>query len=157
MEKEKKSKCLCAMWCICYACLFNALIFCFLIIEELNLGCSKMVIYVALFVINLVCAIMTNVKVQSEKDDINTKLEQFTCECKGIVRSQLSSLFNDSFNKDVSLSKTLEMITETFDDKNCDDAKLKTLKVVIDAVMKSHEKDQQTLCSEQGQEKGKNN
>lgn len=157
MEKEKKSKCLCATWCICYACLFNALIFCFLIIEELNLGCSKMVIYVALFVINLVCAIMTNVKVQSEKDDINTKLEQFTCECKGIVRSQLSSLFNDSFNKDVSLSKTLEMITETFDDKNCDDAKLKTLKVVIDAVMKSHEKDQQTLCSEQGQEKGKNN
>lgn len=155
MEKEKKSKCLCATWCICYACFFNALIFFFLFIGELNLGWSKMVIYGALFVINIVCAIMTNVKIQSEKDDINTKLEQLTRECKEFVKSQLSSLSNDSFNKDVSLSKTLEMITETFDDKNCDDAKLKTLKVVIDAVMKSHEKDQQTICSEQGQEKEK--
>lgn len=143
MEKVIKSNCSCVSWCFCYVCLINVLIFCFLIVKELNQDWLKIVIYVALFVINLVCVIVANIKILSEKDDSNIKLEQVITEYKAFVRSELKCLSNNSFNKDEGLSKTLEMITETFNDKNCDDAKLKTLQVVIDAVIKSHEAERQ--------------
>lgn len=160
MEKVKKAKCFCVSWCFCYVCFFlNALIFCFLIVKGLDLNwhciCIKNIILVFLLFANLVCIIVTNIKILSEKDDCNNKLEQVTTEYKAFVRSELKYLSSDSFNTNDDLCKTLEMITKKFNDKNCDDAKLEILKEVIDAVIKSREKNQQTNSSVQGQEKEK--
>lgn len=158
MEKVNKAKCFCVLWCFCYVCLiFNALIFCFLIVKGLDLNwhciCVENIILVFLLFANFVCVIVTNIKILSEKDDCKIKLEQITTEYKAFVRSKYLS--SDSFNTNDDLCKTLEMITKTFNDKNCDDAKLKILKEVVDAVIKSREKDQQANSCEGGQEKEK--
>lgn len=61
-----------------------------------------------------------------------------------------SSIANDS------IYKTIEKIAETFCNKNCDDTKLKTLKEVIDAIIKSYESNRTLSNSEQSQEKENN-
>lgn len=150
MEKEKESKISYVTWCL-YGCLItNALLFGFLIFEELNRDWPyiKLVLFALLLIGNIFGIIILtthyNAEIQSQRDVFNAKLKWVTDEYKECVRRELSCFTNDSSNADDSLSKTLEMITETFSNKNCDDSKLNILQEVIDAIIKSREKERQT-------------
>ena len=152
MEKVKKTKRLNVTWCVLVMCLFlNALIISFLIVNGLDheWHCIKNIILVIVFVLNCVSVIMLakhdNERIQSEKDECMIKMEQVTNEYKAFVSNELKNLSNASSTYNYRLSKTLEMIIETFNERDCDDSKLKTLKTVIEAVLNSHETDKKTI------------
>lgn len=166
MEKIKKSTCLNATWCFLFLCLFlNALTISFLIVNGLdqnwhciNWHCIKIILLYLLLVTNIVCVILLakhdNDRILSEKDECVIKLEQVTNEYKTFVRNELKNLSNVSPTNNYSLCKTLEMIIETFNDRDCDESRLKTLKTIIDAVNNSREAENQTISnSEKGQKK----
>ena len=150
MEKEKKPKRLNFTWCVLIICIFlNALIISFIIVNCLNLDryCIKEIIIVFVLVVNCVSVIMLakhcNDWIQLEKDDFIVKLEHVTEEYKECVKQEKRCPFYDSLNVNYSLCKTLEMTIDTFNDRECDDSKLKTLITVLEAVLNSHKKDKQ--------------
>ena len=159
MEKENKSKCSFAVWCL-YGCLFaNVLLLCLLLYKELNQywPCLKVYVCAILFIANLFGVIMLtihiNVMVKSEESELNTKLQEITDEYKKFVNKELRRISNESFIANNNIYKTIEIIAETYSDRNCNDFKLETLKEVIDAIIKSHEADRQIKSnSEQSQE-----
>lgn len=149
MEKENKSKCSFAVWCL-FGCLFaNALLLCFLLYNELNQywPCLKIPVCAILFIANLAGVIMltihNNAMAKSEESELNAKLKQITNEYKMFVKNELRCLSNESFIANNNIYKTIEIIAETCSDRNCNDFKLKTLKDVIDAIIKSHEAERQ--------------
>jgi hypothetical protein len=96
-----------------------------------------------------------NKRILSQSKDIESMLKDIENGYKGLSK-QISecSYKNSSDHRDDGLCKTLEMITITFSNKNCDDSKLKILKEVIDAIIKGREKGRQTNPnSEQDQDK----
>lgn len=143
MNKERKTKSFYVMWCL----FANVPLCCFLTIKDFNqnLSCIQIGILVIIFIINLIGVIMLtnhyNDRIQSEKDDFILKLEHITDEYKECIKNEKRCPFNDSYSTNYSICKTLEMITETFCDKKSDDARLKTLKTVIEAIINSHEAD----------------
>lgn len=158
MKKEKKTKNLCVMWCL----FANVPLCCLLTIKDFNqdLPWIHIGILVVIFFTNLIGVIMLtnhyNDWIQSEKDEFIVKLEQITDEYKECVKDEKRCPFNDPYSANYNICKTLEMITETFCDKKSDDARLNTLKTVIEAVINSHEADKQPISnSEQGQKNNK--
>ena len=150
MKKERKSKNLYVMWCFLIMCIFlNALIISFLIVNCLNMDrfYIKEIILVFVLFVNCVSVIVLanhyNDWIQSEKDDFIVKLEHITEEYKECVKQEKRCPCNDSINANYGLCKTLETIIETFNDRECDDSKLKTLITVLEAVLNSHKEDKQ--------------
>lgn len=156
MGKVKKSEC----WyvtCYLYVCLFANMPFIFyLLVKELNqdLYYIKIGLLAIIFIVNLVGVFMLtyhcNDRIQSEKDEIDIKFQQIAQDFKN-VRNELEHLSNRSSITNDNMYRTIEMIAETFSDKNCDEPKLKTLKDIINAFL-SYEAERQTSPnSEQGQ------
>lgn len=148
MEKEKTSKFSHVTWCL-YGCLItNACLLGFIIFEELNQDWPqiKIILFALLLIENIIGIIILNhhynTEIQSQRELFNAKLECFTDEYKECVRRELGCFSNISSNE--CLCKTLEMITETFSKRNCDDSTLNILQEVIGAIIKGRERDQQT-------------
>ncbi len=120
-----------------YVCLFmNVPLSCFITINESYQ--IKIGILALIFIVNLVGVIALtyhcNARVQSEKNENDTKLQQIAQEYKN-VKNELERLSNRSSKTNDNMYRTIEIIAETLSDKNCDDPKLKTFKDIINAIL----------------------
>lgn len=159
MEKEKNSNCPCICMCLCV----TLFLFCCLTSKIVDIDrnlCSNIFFFVFLILL-VICTYLLikdwrdNKRILSQSKDIESMLKDIENGYKGLSK-QISecSYKNSSDHRDDGLCKTLEMITITFSNKNCDDSKLKILKEVIDAIIKGREKGRQTNPnSEQDQDK----
>lgn len=159
MEKEKNSNCPCICMCLCV----TLFLFCCLTSKIVDIDrnlCSNIFFFVFLILL-VICTYLLikdwrdNKRILSQSKDIESMLKDIENGYKGLSK-QISecSYKNSSDHREDGLCKTLEMITITFSNKNCDDSKLKILKEVIDAIIKGREKGRQTNPnSEQDQDK----
>ena len=137
MKKEKKQNTY--MFYGLYVCLFaNVPLSCFLNESNYDLSYFKIGLLAIIFFANLVGVITLtyhcNARIQSEKDENDTKLQQIAQEYKN-VKNELERLSNRSSITNDNMYRTIEIIAETLSDKNCDDPKLKTLKDIINAIL----------------------
>ena len=124
-----------------YVCLFaNVPLSCFITINESYQDLSYITIGILaiIFIANLVGVIVLtyhcNARIQSEKNENDTKLQQIVQEFKN-VKYELERLSNRSSITNDNMYRTIEIIAETLSDKNCDDPKLKTFKDIINAIL----------------------
>lgn len=159
MEKEKNSNCLCICMCLC----MTMFLFCCLTSKIVDIDrnlCSNIFFFV-FFILLVFCTYLLikdwrdNKRILSQSKDIESMLKDIENGYKGLSKQISECSYNKSSDhRDDGLCKTLEMITITFSNKNCDDSKLKILKEVIDAIIKGREKGRQTNPnSEQDQDK----
>lgn len=160
MEKIFKICCPCICVCLCVIVVSIIGISVYFLKQyfdrcQLLIGASLLII-----MIMCICVLCNNWRIikilRSKSEDIESKLKNIEGGYKDLSKKMSRCSFCSTSIANDSIYKTIEKIAETFCNKNCDDTKLKTLKEVIDAIIKSYESNGTLSNGEQSQEKENN-
>ena len=159
MEKIFKICCPCICVCLCVIVVSIIGISVYFLKQhsdwrQLVIGASLLILLIMCICVIYNCCNIKKIRLKSE--DIESKLKNIEDGYKDISKQMSRCSFCSSAIANDSIYKTIEKIAETFCNKNCDDTKLKTLKEVIDAIIKSYESNGTLSNGEQSQEKENN-
>lgn len=140
MDKENNFNCPCICVCSCVI----MFLFCCLITKGIGLDRNlwSNVFFIAFSILFLICTCMLfklwndNKKNISEIKDIVSSQKQITEKYKDLLKTESCLFYSCSSKANDNLYKTIDKIIEAFSIKNCDDSKLRTLKDIIDTVIK---------------------
>ena len=152
--KKLLSNCPCDCMCLCVIIVPITAIGVYFLIPYVDF--YKLSIFVCLFIIIALCICILSNNLRNEKKIQNIESYQKNIEAnyKELLKLISRTSLHSSSIENNGLYKSLEMITETFRDKNCDNSKLKILKEIIDTIIKINEADWQIRTNnEQSQER----
>ena len=158
---EKIFKICCPCICVCLCVIVVSIIGISVYFLKQHSDWRQLVIEASLLILLIMCICVIynccNIKkIRLKSEDIESKLKNIEDGYKDISKQMSRCSFCSSAIANDSIYKTIEKIAETFCNKNCDDTKLKTLKEVIDAIIKSYESNGTLSNGEQSQEKENN-